>query len=535
MNIQSLKTIATAAIVLLGSAPAYAAPPAAPQVTVGADTKRLDFDWSIIPRSNYYELMFKANDGAPYVKFSESVPWRPHLASAVAAHLLDWQQARYQVRACNFSGCSASAPIPAASFMADTIGYFKAGRLHNNGRFGIATAISEDGNTLAAFTAGETAPEFPKAAVYVFAKIDGRWRQQARLIPESGVAPFRNLGLNPGSEATLSLSADGNVLVAGMAFRDRDLDSAGVTIYRRSGGQWTQEHQDIRVQTFAGYVGSFYAEVDDAGEHILYRPGGFEPAEMLVHNASGWASLAIQNPRSDLANGYGCAAPRLSGDGSTIAWGCSRLVQPWTSRVLFVSRPPGWQLSSEMPIAFPDGHLIYRVAIDHAGTTIAVGSAAAGTPIDDPRNQVRIFRATTAEPSGFEVSEPIRAGDWSSIADHRFGTDLALSHDGGLLAILDPRDTGAGTGVLSPPLQSGTEPTGATYIYELRTQGPFLRRVLKPNNPIPAGGIFDGQVRFANNGKTLVVSEPDEPGNSSGIDGDRLLGGRLRTGAVWLY
>jgi hypothetical protein len=520
---------------ILASTCANAVPPAAPTVTVGADTKQLRFDWEIVPRSNYYELWFKANNGAPYVKFSESLPWRPHAITSVSAHLLDWNQARYQVKACNFSGCGASAPIPVAGYMADTIGYFKASRLHNYGRFGIATAISEDGNTLAAFTAGETSPDYPKAAVYVFAKIDGRWRQQARLIPESSVAPFQNVGLQPGSEAALSLSADGNVLVAAMAFSDRGLDSGGVTIYRRSSGSWTQEHQIIQVQTFGGYVGNLFAEIDQAGEHIVFRPGSYaNPTEMIVHGASGWTRQVIQQPPSDLSNGYACMAPRLSGDGEKIAWGCTRLVRLGEKR-LFISRPPGWQLAESVPLTFPEGHLLSRMAIDHDGDTIAVGSAVSSTPNGDPRNHVRVLREQAGSPATWETSAPILPGTWVGDAPNQFGTDLALSDDGKLLAILDPRDPGAGVGVLSPPLQAGTEPTGATYIYELRAQGPWLRRVLKPNNPIPAGGLQGGQVRFANKGKTLIVSEPDEPGNSSGIDGDRLLGGRPSTGALWLY
>jgi hypothetical protein len=537
MNIHSSKATVALAMASLAMLPAFAAPPAAPQVTVGADTKLLQFDWEVVPQSNYYELWFKANDGAPYVKFSESEPWRPHASSSVSAHLLDWVQARYQVRACNPSGCGASAPIAVDDFMADTIGYFKARRLHNNGRFGIATAISEDGKTLAAFTAGETTPDFPKAAVYVFVKSGSHWVQQARLIPESGVDPFRNLGLHPGSEATLSLSGDGNVLVAGMAFKDpsRDLDSAGITVYRRSGGQWTQEYQNIRVQTLGGYVGSFFSEIDEAGQHILFRPGSYrDPTEMLTHTASGWTSQLVQQPPSDLANGYGCASPRLSGDGQSIAWACTQLLR-LDNKTLFVSRPPGWQLTESVAIPFPSGHLNNRVAIDYSGKTIAVGSAAVTFPIADPQNQVRVFSVIPNTTNAWNISDPIRAGAWNTSTDATFGTDLDLSRDGALLAILDPRDTGQGTGVLSPPLQTGTTPTGATYVYELRAQGPRLRRLLKPNNPIPEGGLFDGQVRFGNNGKTLAVSEPDEPGNSSGIDGDRNAGGRIKTGAVWLY
>ena len=535
MNIQIAKAGSRLALALLVTLPAFAAPPAAPEVTVGADIKQLRFDWEAVPQTNFYELWFKANDGVPYVKLSESKPWRPYAIRTIPVHLLDWNQARYQVNACNATGCSASAPISVADHTADAIGYFKTRKLHNNGRLGIAVAISEDGNTIAAFSAEETVPDFPKAAVYVFERIGGRWWQQARFIPESGVEPFRNVGLKPNSEATLTLSADGNVLAVGMAFRDNSgVDSAGVTVYRRSAGQWMQEYQKIHVQTPSGGVGSFFAEMDDAGEHIVFRPGDQADAEMLVRTGNGWVSQPLQQPPRDLRNGYYCTTPRLSGDGESIAWACTQLLQH-SNKVLYVSRPPGWQLSGFATIDFPDGHLINRVAIDYAGTTIAVGSAASVIPIVDNRNQVRVFRANPNDPNQFDVSAPIRAGDWTAADGGQFGWDIELSHSARYLAIFDPRDTGAGTGVLPPPLQPGTEPTGATYVYELRAEGPRLRRLLKPNNPIPAGGLREGKVRFANDGRTLVVSEPEEPGSSRGIDGDRTAGGRKRTGALWLY
>ena len=203
MNIQITKSGATLALALLATLPAFAAPPAAPEVTVGADIKQLRFDWEAVPQTNFYELWFKARDNAPYVKLSESKPWRPYAIITIPVHLLDWNQARYQVTACNATGCSASAPVSVADHTADAIGYFKTRKLHNNGRLGIAVAISEDGNTMAAFSAEETVPDFPKAAVYVFEKIGGRWWQKARFIPESGIEPFRNVGLKPGHEATL--------------------------------------------------------------------------------------------------------------------------------------------------------------------------------------------------------------------------------------------------------------------------------------------------------------------------------------------
>lgn len=48
-------------LLVLNVAAAQAAPPAAPAVTSAADIKQLQFDWQIAPRSNYYELWFKAD------------------------------------------------------------------------------------------------------------------------------------------------------------------------------------------------------------------------------------------------------------------------------------------------------------------------------------------------------------------------------------------------------------------------------------------------------------------------------------------
>jgi hypothetical protein len=512
---------------------AQAAPPAAPVVTVGADIKQLRFDWDYVPTAGHYELWYQPHAAAAWVKYGETPNYRPRKIISIPVHLLNWEQARYEVRACNRSGCTASPPIDVSSHMFDTIGYFKAQVLHNKARLGLQTAISEDGNTLAAFTAGETVPNFPKAAVYVFTKIDGRWRQQARIFPESNTAPWRNTGLRHAEEASLSLSADGNLMVAAMPFRDQGFDSGAVTVYRRSGGTWTQEYQLLQIETITGQLGSFFAEVNDAGDRILYRRTYNAPVEVIERTTSGWQRRAIANPPYGLP-GYTCPTVKFSGNGETIAWACTHVFN-WNDDSLFISRPPNWQLMHQLPLDFPADHYVYRVALDFTGDTIAVSSAAGSQEGTDLRDQVRVFKAPAASDGFWERSAPIHAGSWTPPGQEAFGEDLALSHDGALLAILDPRDMGAGMGVLSPPLQPSAAATGAAYIYELRAQGPRLRRVLKPNNAIPEGGLSGGKVAFARNGRTLAVSEPDEPGSSQGIDGDRTAAGRVRTGAIWLY
>ena len=136
-------------VALLVTATALATPPAAPQVTVGAsNVKQLRFDWQIVPRSNYYELWFKANNGSPEVKFSESVPWHPFAVTGVSAHLLEWNQARYRVRACNPSGCGSSPLISVKSVLPDTVGFMKSPFPLDEARFGSIVKVSEDGSTL---------------------------------------------------------------------------------------------------------------------------------------------------------------------------------------------------------------------------------------------------------------------------------------------------------------------------------------------------------------------------------------------------
>src|SRR5690349_9433603 len=93
--------VGLAALCLGFATASLAAPPAAPQVTSGAGLKTLRFDWNYVPRANRYELWFKANNGASWAKFGETPSYRPRINSGVSAHLLDWTQALYHVRACN--------------------------------------------------------------------------------------------------------------------------------------------------------------------------------------------------------------------------------------------------------------------------------------------------------------------------------------------------------------------------------------------------------------------------------------------------
>ena len=217
-------------VALLIAATSFATPPAAPQVTVGAsNVKQLRFDWQIVPRSNYYELWFKANNASPEVKFSESVPWHPFAVTGVSAHLLEWNQARYRVRACNPSGCGSSPLISVKSVLPDTVGFVKSPFPLDEARFGSTVKVSEDGSTLVVVADEANEPpvsEFEVFVVhaYVFKRQNSEWHFDSVLDLES----WHAVGLS------LALSKDGSRMAVETPPNGRDGHTGSVRVYRRA-------------------------------------------------------------------------------------------------------------------------------------------------------------------------------------------------------------------------------------------------------------------------------------------------------------
>src|SRR3954471_14728691 len=89
---------------------ALAAAPAAPTFTVAAtDIKQLQFDITPVTGVSWYELWFKPAANGTWVKYTQTAAQHPRIRINVSAHLLDWRQARYLIKACNTSGCGTSA------------------------------------------------------------------------------------------------------------------------------------------------------------------------------------------------------------------------------------------------------------------------------------------------------------------------------------------------------------------------------------------------------------------------------------------
>ena len=102
----------TWALMLFAASVANAAPPAAPQVTMGADIKLLRFDWEPVPGATLLPAVGQAGRYSMLPPLGERIPASVTQAEhAIPVHLQDWTRMRYVVTACNSDGCTNSAAL----------------------------------------------------------------------------------------------------------------------------------------------------------------------------------------------------------------------------------------------------------------------------------------------------------------------------------------------------------------------------------------------------------------------------------------
>ena len=227
---------------------AHAQQTAPPNVTAYATIKQLHFDWDPAPGATYYQLLFHA-PGSTVVFFTLPAS-QTAATNNISAHLFDWDQWSYGVNACrNSSDCSEGWPPNATkTLMQDAIGYIKPSVTSDHAYFGHRVALAEDGNTFAVLSREEPVGSSRAAPFYVFTKIAGQWRQQARMFPSTTVPRLHNVGFDTFYSGSLAMSQDGNTLMVGMPFRiARNYFgyNNSVSIYRRSNNSWALEHQVV--------------------------------------------------------------------------------------------------------------------------------------------------------------------------------------------------------------------------------------------------------------------------------------------------
>jgi hypothetical protein len=111
--------------------------------------------------------------------------------------------------------------------------------------------------------------------------------------------------------------------------------------------------------------------------------------------------------------------------------------------------------------------------------------------------------------------------------------NCVISRDGKIAALGNWEDNLIGTGPVYPPYSNADPGSGVVVVYERKTNGWSLRRMVKPGSTnVQWAGH---SVALGNSGRILAVGAPMDASAATGIDGDRNDDSEPERGAVWLY
>lgn len=497
---------------------ANAAPPPAPTITVAAtDIKQLQFDITPVPTIGHYELWFRALPGAAWVKYTETPGQRPLFRINAAVHLLDWPQARFYVKACNPSGCSSSNEVGIDGEQLEAMGYFKPSTYGPYKFFGYNLAVSADGTTLAVPSV-ERIEGQPGAftAIHVYRKTSptSAWRLDARFSPSPNLAAMND------TREPIALSADGKVLAFGN-WRENGYSGA-VYLFRRDAAGWRQTqrilsngqpedqfggalklddagrtlvvlHQKVGTERRIGTV-SVYQDPADASNQFVHAaeiptPVFDDPQNGMCRgvdvssigtiaraclNGTGANYVQILTPLSSVPLQYAETARLNGGWGERVsitAAGDQVLTKEFNSLRVFRRTGSTWVADAPFEPSFSAGTELTRAAMSGDGKIIAVGSMQDTRPglgplfgsqfgPSEPSGTVAVYerRAT-----GWRLRRYVKAGSSNTLES--FGYEVALNHNGNLLAVTAPFDSSAAVRVDGDREDESVPDRGAVWLY----------------------------------------------------------------------
>ncbi len=522
--------------------------PDKPQVTVGASMKELIFDWEPVPGAVNYRLLVKTSDN-PHVYYEPlgERTRRSTFAIPIAVHQQRWLTTRYIVMACNPAGCTRSDEIYPRDLMLDSIGYFKASNTGIEDHFGGAVAISADGGTMvvaadgedsgsAGINAGEYDNSMPDAgAVYVYVRNGRTWKQEVYIKAPETEPGAKFGGGSPLNGHTLALSGDGrSMLVAAPSATVNGVAHAGeVHLYKRdSQNRWIWIYAFGSVTTvpedYFGY------DLDISSDGNTYRINSLLPqladgrklgrTHIITFDGTRWDRTVIPQYAGTI-----CRSSRMSADGFTVMQYCNDTLEGGTFVRTWTRQTNGTWLSKTGDLLAPQTDAVPKMAINYAGTQLAVdeGDAGVGMYRRTGRNRDWILDSHILNP-GLSPGGPYTS--WASA--------LEFDRHGDYLAIGDPQGYASGAGV-SPQATCCAPQPGDGFIQIWKhvpqniPQWLFITQVKAPNPE--SGDRFGHAIAFGGLGWYLAVGAPNEDSEIGGIDGNQNSGHAPGAGAVYLY
>ena len=403
--------------------------------------------------------------------------------------------------------------------------YVKASNTRVEDRFGRALALSSDGATLAVGApqedSGSTGINGDQAdfsmvnagAVYLFIRNAGVWSQQAYIkasTSETGDLFGRALAIS-GDGTTLAVGAVGESSGAtGINGNQLDNSAAGagaVYLFTRSADVWTQQAYVKASNT--GVTDAFGRAVALSGDGATLAVGangersnaaGIDGNQLddsapnsgavyvFTRNAGMWTQQAyVKASNAGAGDGFGLALA-LSGDGATLAVGAQNETSSATGingdqldnsavtagAVYMFTRTAGvWSQQAYLKAsnAAPASFFGVALALSVNGNTLAVGAYAerssatgiGGNQADTSAVAAGAAYVFTRNADVWSQQSYIKASNTQ--AGDLFGLAVALSADGGTLAVGGNQEASGATGVNGNQADDTVESAGAVYLY----------------------------------------------------------------------
>jgi hypothetical protein len=523
-------------------------PPAAPNVALDVDLKKLIFSWDELPGATHYRLLENADGHSGFTQVGANIPaGTTSVTRVVPVHLFDFANALFIVEACNAVGCSGSTEINVMNAAIEAVGMIANPATPSGCSFGSQIALSADGQTMAVADPCEAsnatgidgnqynnlAPG--SGAVYILLYNDGQWSTQAYIkASNSDVDDFFG--------ESIEISANGRMLAVSAWREDSDANgidgeqsdnsaqnAGAVYLFRSDGVNWTQEAYIKASSSDPNdrFGGSMALSADghtlavtatgedssatglngdssdnsaiDTGAAYIFRFDGATWTQQAYIKGDYW------DPEGELGYGYG-AGVALSADGDTLAVGRSVAdddccwiqmylyryeVDEWMQEELLDSPNPGMVEVSSGFFVSPE--------LDANGDLLAYGVE----DLNGERGAVHMFRFSDDSWS----YETLIESSNSDVEDF-FGDELALSADGLALAVSAPRESSGATAVNGDQNDNSLANAGAVYIFQHDGLTWSQHTYVKPG-AAREDGFFGRSVALSANGDVLVVDHWD--------------------------
>ena len=434
--------------------------------------------------------------------------------------------------------------------------YVKASNPGQSDHFGSSVKLSHDGSTMAVAAHFESSGAtgingnqqdntIPQAgAAYIFARTGGSWTQQAYVKASNTGWAGEGDGVGDGDQFGFSIALSGDGRHASRRRHHRGQRGGAIqwrperrlgAVRRRgvrvhadrqrmgtagptSGAQYVEGGDTFGFSVALSFDGNTLAvgafTEDGAGRTINPPHDNDENNSgalyVFTRQNGGWSEQAyIKGSRSETSDGFGFATA-ISEDGNTVAVGAGdeACLTPGVN-------PPGCADD----------------AAPQAEANIWVGAAYVFTRNGTTWTEQAFIKANNARPY------------------NSFGVRLALSGDGGTLAVTAPLEDSAGQGVHPPTIQQflqrrnlnpwreqrdQVEESGAVYLFT-RSGGTWTAGAYVKGSNAETGDEFGSSVALSGDGRMMVVGAHQEDGAAGGGTGNEADNSVADSGAAYVF